>query len=503
MQSNNNSRELVEYDDAQEFSLIELILTIKSEFVPVVIITVIGAILSVVFALNKAKVYEASIELSKPTAADIVALNVNGLSQHQVDDVFKLLYDKSKSQEVFRRFIQENDLLKQLFPEVNEQELIAEQGRYFALLFEEFEDSIISGLKETENLLSAGIDYRLALRHTDEQLAVDVINRYMQFVRHSILDEVKQSERVLIDAEKVKINNSIAQLRQVSKQQRLYEIERLTEENNKKLELLKQQRALVVEKAANSRRTEIEIIEENNQIKLNELMQKRNLLTIKAKDDRQTQIVQAKEAYKIANSLNITLPTQLNELKESNTRSTGTNINVNENRELALYLMGTKYLSTLIETLEARENDALHLVSLNELDLQIETVKNDKKLEQLKARKSDAKYLQELNVIDQQISEVTNDKALKILLERQTDDPYIAGLADLLAQLDRLNALSLDFSTVNLYSVIKPALVSGEAIKPNRVLIVLVGTFIGAILAFGYLLFRLYARKFGKAVSGG
>ena len=498
MQSNNNSHEEAEYAETKEFNLIELVLTLKSEFVPVVMIVLIGAILSVVFALSKAKIYQASIELSKPSEADIIALNVNGLTQHEVDDVFKLLYDKSKSKEVFRSFIQENDLLKQIFPKASEQALIDEQERYFALLFEKFEDSIISNKKKNTNLLSSGISYTLALRHTDEQLAVDILNKYLEFVRADILEEAKLNERVLIDAEKRKINNTIAQKRQIGQQNRLFEIQRLAEENKKKLEMLQQERALLVEKAGNSRRTEIEIIAENNQIKLNELLQKRNLLTIKAKNDRQTQIAQAREAYKIASSLNIVLPTQLNELKEGGINSSGTNINVNENKELALYLMGTKYLSTLIKTLEERENDALHLASLNELDLQIETVKSDKKLEQLKARKSDAEFLEELNLIDQKISEVTNDKALKVLLERQTDDPYIAGLPDLLADIQRLDSLSLDFSTVRLYAINKPALVSGEAIKPNRVLIVIVGTFISGILAFGFLLFRLFTRKFGK-----
>lgn len=501
MHTNNSNQELATYSDKEDFSLIELLVTLKSQLGHFFAIVSIGAILSVIFALSRPKIFEASIELSKPSEADIVALNINGMTQYEVDEIFKLFYDKSKSKDVFKSFIKENDLLQKIFPKVDNQKLVEEQEIYFALLFEKFEDTVITTKKKSVNMLNAGVNFSLSFRHKDEQLAVDLLNNYLQYVSTKLLEEAKLNERTLIDVEKRKTNISIEQSRQIIEQNRIYEIERLTEENNKQLEILQQERALLVEKAGNSRRTEIEIIEENNQIKLNELSQKRKLLIIKAKQDRQTQIAQAREAYKIANSLGIVLPTQLNELKNTDTNSSGTNINVNENKELALYLMGTKYLGTLIKTLEERDNDELHLASLNELDLQIETIKNDKRLEQLKARESDANFLEELNIIDQKISQVTNDKALKALVNRKSDDPYIQGLADLLAHLQRLDALSLDFSAVKLFSVIKPALVTGKAVKPSRVLIVLIGTVISVLFAIGFLLFRMLARKYENVAS--
>lgn len=77
MQSNNNSQVDVTEANEREFNLFELVLMIKTDFLPFVIISLIGISLSVAVALNRAKIYEASIELSKPSEADIIGLNLS------------------------------------------------------------------------------------------------------------------------------------------------------------------------------------------------------------------------------------------------------------------------------------------------------------------------------------------------------------------------------------------------------------------------------------------
>ena len=500
MQSNNSQSYLTKAKE-REFNLFELALMIKANFWSFVIICLAGTLLSIAIALSRTNVYEVSIELSKPSEADIVALNTNGYSQYEVDEVFKLFYDKSKSKDVFKSFIEKNDLLKEIFPSVEEVKLEKEKERYFSRLFEAFNYSTLGERNENVNFLSEGTNYQLTLKHSNEYLGVDILNKYLPYVRKTLLDEASINESILIAAKKSETLDLIRELRQIGKQKRLYEIERLLEENNKKLEILQQERELLVTRARNSRKTEIEIIEEQNQIKLNELLQKRKLLTIKAKNDRLTQIAKANEAFKIASSLGIVYPTKLDELNGQTGKVT-TSINVNDNKELALYLMGTKYLSTLIKTLEQRDDDAMFLKSLNALDMEIETVKNDKKLQQLKERKSDAKFLQELNRIDQEISKVMNDKALKILQERENDDPYIPEIPELTAKIKRLDSLTLDFSNVKPYVVNKPAVVTDNPIGPNKLLIVVVGTFISFMLAIIFLLLKLLYRKLGSTSNG-
>ncbi|GEA07083.1 hypothetical protein KUL42_18440 [Alteromonas sp. KUL42] len=497
MQSKLSSEETTQSYQKDEIDFIEFFLLIVERWKLILLITFIGIGLSLGLASFKTKVYQVSVDLSRPSLADISSLNNNGLTQYEPDEVFKLFYDYSTSKVSFNAFIDESQILPEFFPNVDEASLDAEKQRYFTSLFSMMENDIRIPNKRDVNLLNDGTRFSITFSHRNELLAVDFLNQYLPFVNTKIVKQLEKNEEILVAGKKEQINQKITMLREVYKQQRLFEIERLIEGNAEKLEQLRLKKQLLVTNATSRRQTEIEILQEANQLKLNKLQQKRQLLILKAEKDRSTKIAEAQEAHKIALALNIVYPTSLDELKEGDSIPTTTKINVNGDESLPLYLMGTKYLETLVKTLKERDNDSKYLEELNALDLEIETVKNDQVLAQMKERSAadDAKFIQELNDINVQIIEIENDERLQILRDRQTDDPFIPELASLLNELNELNALSLDFSDVSLYAVESPPFASGRYKKPSKALIVIIGSFISFVMALVLVLFKLVIER--------
>ena len=72
---------------------------------------------------------------------------------------------------------------------------------------------------------------------------------------------------------------------------------------------------------------------------------------------------------------------------------------------------------------------------------------------------------------------------LNILQQRKSDDPFISGLRDLQQRLAFLSHLSVENFGVHAANIDQFAFVSGESVKPNRKLIVVIGFLFGCLLA--------------------
>lgn len=118
---------------------------------------------------------------------------------------------------------------------------------------------------------------------------------------------------------------------------------------------------------------------------------------------------------------------------------------------MPLYFQGSKYLTTLIET--------------------------------LRSRKSDSKYLVEINDLREKIYLIRNDQTLAALKKRKSDDPWIKDLPEKLAQIDSLKALSPDFTSLHAYSMDNSAIISNNKIKPKTALIVVSGFVLSLLIA--------------------
>ena len=173
----------------------------------------------------------------------------------------------------------------------------------------------------------------------------------------------------------------------------------------------------------------------------------------KAGANRATQIANAKEALDMAKSLDITYPTTMEALAQKSLKGNvaSTAITVVDKQVSSLYLNGSKYLTTLIETLENRKSDEAYLEEVNNLREKIHLIKNDHVLAELKKRKS--------------------------------DDPWIEDLPEKLAQIEALRSLSPDFTSLIAYSTDESAMITDVNIKPKRKLIVVIGFVLSLILS--------------------
>jgi chain length determinant protein (polysaccharide antigen chain regulator) len=99
------------------------------------------------------------------------------------------------------------------------------------------------------------------------------------------------------------------------------------------------------------------------------------------------------------------------------------------------------------------------------------------------SRDYEVKITSEINVLREKIHLIETDPVLAALKKRKTDDPWIEGLPEMVAELETLKSLNPDLEHVMAYSLDESAVVTGEAIKPKRAVIVFTGLVISFVLS--------------------
>ncbi|TPH18963.1 Wzz/FepE/Etk N-terminal domain-containing protein [Litorilituus lipolyticus] len=411
----------IEYED-DGIDIIALIINLKREWKKITLITVIGVTLSVFYALSVPKLYQSSVQLSLPEAASIVKLDQSGLIKYSKTELFTEYYNIIRSQDLFKSYLLSNNYLEKLYPESY---TIEDLDKKFNEFYTNFRIEILEPKVSKDEFVTNPSLFSISLQHTNEALLLEVLNNYTSYSNSQLINNLEQDQ----------------------KSQKILQLSIKQDE----IDLLR-------ENARSTRELLISKIESENTLTLNELHQQRELLISKATADRVSRIAQAEEAFAIAESLNIVSPTRLDNLNNKASKTT-TSITLSENQSLPLYLMGTNYLSTLMKTLKAREDDAPFLIKVNEIESKIAKIKNDQKL-----------------------------KALK---ERESDDAYITSLPTVLNTIAQLKSKTIDFDNVKSYTLKKEAILTKKAIKPKRALIILLGGVISGVLALVIALFSL------------
>ncbi|PCI61276.1 MAG: hypothetical protein COB35_06755 [Gammaproteobacteria bacterium] len=474
------------HHEDDSIDLLQLILNLKKRWKQIFLITFIGTALSVAYALYLPKIYQSSVEVSQPKTSAIVKLGENGLTQYSKTSLFKEYYDKARSQTFLKQYITTQGYLKKLYPE---EYSASNTEKMFSNFIKDFKVEITEPQVAKGEFIDQPSRFSLSLQHNNEALLLEIINGYLNTTNESLLKAIKKDQiaqrKSLIEIQQSKI----ALLRSNAKTSRELHIKKIVENNQLELNRLLQEKELLVAQAKSDRTTKIAQIEEKNAQTLNELQQQKSLLIIKAKEDKLTQIANTKEAYSIAKTLKIINPTRLDALNKTRNEQAATNIMLSNSNSLPLYLMGTKYLETLLKTLTTRENDAIFLPELSQINSKIAKVKKDIALKFLKERKNDAPFLSELNKIETKIVKLKNDQNLKALKERQSDDPFITSLPSILNTIETLKSKSLDFNGVKAFTLEKAALLTNKAIKPKRALIVVLGGILSGFIALIVALF--------------
>lgn len=175
-------------------------------------------------------------------------------------------------------------------------------------------------------------------------------------------------------------------------------------------------------------------------------------LRAQLKTQRGDRMAQLNEAIGIARSLGIQKPTTPSSLGES-MRSGASSVMRTEinNQQIPLYFMGVEALKAELTALQQRKTDDF----------------TEGRIAQI------AKELQMM----------ATNREIEVLNRRENEDIFLAGVQPLRAEMTRLNNLNIDMSRLKLVTIDQQALEPLSPAKPNRPLVVLIGLFLGAIIA--------------------
>ncbi len=406
-----------------EISLLDLFSKLASQWKLIVIGAAGGTLLAVALALLLPTVYQPSLKVSVPSAGNMAALATvytilgeedNILSLQQA--VFTSYYNQIRSVDVFTDYIHKSNYLNKLYPDIAEDISLP-----LANLIEAFKVEIEEPAPERKGGYVANPNRLVvSLEVENEAVGFELLNNFADYANQRVVTSLQNDTHEIIRNKIEVLSKQVAKLREQHRQNRILNIKKMEQENAIEIALLQEQISAYI---------------------------------ARAKADRATQIVTAREALEMAKSLDITYPTTLDAMAQKGQGGSGGNTAITFGGEQvsSLYLHGTKYLSTLIETLTNR--------------------------------KSDEQYLTEVNSLREKIQVIKNDQTIAALKKRQSDDPWIEGLSEKLAEIGAIEALSPDFSGLLAYNMDESAVITDKKTKPNRKLIVAVGFVLSLFIA--------------------
>ena len=115
--------------------------------------------------------------------------------------------------------------------------------------------------------------------------------------------------------------------------------------------------------------------------------------------------------------------------------------------------------------------DQLYDRGYKALEAEIEVITN---------RESDNKFNPEISALQERLKSLENNLTIEQLKSRKNDDPFIESLRDVESELKRMKSIHIDPETVITAQLDQTAI--SKRIKPDRRLIVVIGSFLGLML---------------------
>ena len=186
---------------------------------------------------------------------------------------------------------------------------------------------------------------------------------------------------------------------------------------------------------------------------------------------RSDRISQLNEAVGIARTLGIQKPATPSSFGDSDSAGAGSLIRTEvNNQQIPLYFMGVEALKAELAALGQRRSDDF----------------TDPRVAQI------AKELQLLAA----------NREIEVLSARKNEDVFLAGVQPLRAEMTRLRHLNTDMADIKLVTIDQQALEPLAPANPNRLLIVVLGLFGGAVLAVFIALIRHMVLVGGASTTG-
>ena len=398
----NNTNHNIYYRNNDDFELSEFLTSLKRTWLKTVvsILTIFTLFAILIFLIPK--VYQSKVLISQPDYSVSVELNRDTVEPLSIQQIFKIYYDAARSRDNFNLFLNEIASSSDI---MNNEKVRKE-------ILKSFTAVIVEPKGDADEFITIPSLFSMAINSKNEEFSTSAINQYVHFANSKALKSIFDDQVAL----------------------KTSAIEK-TEREIKLLEL----------DALERRQIQIQRIESENSIQIEQINEKIKALELKAKLDRNSEISQLSDALVLAKSLGIKYPTKVDELSPDKA-SVATNISLDTNQNLPLYLMGTEYLSKRMELLKGRESDRSYITEINELERQRLLLENDSRLASLKSRENDLVFT----------------------------DSYSAKLAEL----ERLNSINVSPASLNLFKIQESAFPTGESVKPKR----------GLLLAFAFVL---------------
>lgn len=413
----------------ESIDLYELWINLWNKKWLVILVTIIAALASVLFALSKPPIYLVQALLLPPKAHDIQSLNVQGVMGITPENVFIAFQNNLKSRRLQKKFIEngKHGIMEILSP-----------GRTLETWDIETLQSF-SGMIESDRKVGKGI--AVSMESGDPDFAAELINNYISFFDKETIREQAADLRNSITNQIQNIEYGINSKREMEKVRLL---DRISDIEN----TIKSKRA----KEKKQRRDQIETIK-------NTIKSKREI----EKKRREDRIKLLEEAAIIATKLGFRDRVDVTYYVVQNSELGSVNAN-----SIPLYYRGFRELNAEMDFLKKRKSDDHLIIDLRNLQ---------EKLSQLHTKNSDDPYIYGLRDLQVKLESVRSIRS---------DDASILGLRLLQEKLTLLRSIKIEEEDMHAVKVDQAAYAPKSPIKPNRRLITLIGTSAG--LFFGVFL---------------
>jgi len=347
-------KEIEQLDD--EIDLREIILAIWNRKVFLIGISIVFAAIALGYA-KSTKTYSNTISFNLPNEEVVSRVNTYNILKETRKSIFSTFYERITNKETQLQELKKSPLGEKIISKIENSENIdiALRG-YLSRLKDTSDYKILKNTQEKFNrntsLTLEGDDYLL-----QGDFLLQLFSQTNENERNQILAEYNQTLRKKIK----EIDTNIEFLTDQEKNSRLSKIQKIIQSDEEKIEALELERQRLIDKA---------------------------------KSDRLARIDRLMEARETARDLGIV---ENNFKKINSSKDSTLTLSIGDNQKLPnWYLYGEKALSKEIELLQSRESDEPFIARVNEIDYEIDKIKNNTELKFLKSREDDALYVDKI-----------------------------------------------------------------------------------------------------------
>ncbi len=410
------------FPQKDEMSLNDLLGVLLKNKMIIFGITVIATVGAVIYALSLPIVYKAESTFLPPLGSDIQALNISG---YQIDSIGD---DKLKTELIDSDSFSINSVYKtfrkNLYSKEPRRSIFEKMG--LLDIFEPKRDektdvkAIVAGFTDSFSVTTTGS----LSGDTVPTISLAMEGGDPELIAeivNRVGSEVEQQTKTEIISN---INAKIAA-----------KINHLTREIKLLRDSVRQKRLDEIERLELANHIDIERINVRIAISKKDLKSKKQQI----KDNK---IKMLKEAAKIARALNI---------------------------KYSVFEQNTQNMQNQLGT--SKFYDQLYDRGYKALEAEIEVITN---------RESDNKFNPEISALQERLKSLENNLTIEQLKSRKNDDPFIESLRDVESELKRMKSIHIDPETVKTAQLDQTAI--SKRIKPDRRLIVVIGSFLGLML---------------------